>query len=121
VVEVRWWSSSENVHEGLCSIFVPPQPDTDKYYTIKVKRTVEGYLPGKFYGIPIRVGDQTDWLDLNNEIKLRRRLKLPELRNEIFERLQEIEDRVTEAIKSSGTHSGTVARLNQAIEEVLDE
>jgi predicted HTH transcriptional regulator len=121
VVEVKWWPSSKNSEEGLCSIFVPQQLDTDKYYTMKIKRTVEGHLPGKFYGIPKRVDDQTEWLDLSNEIKLRRRLELLDVRNEIFERLQEVEDRVTETIKSSGAGSGATDRLNQLIEEVIDE
>lgn len=78
-------------------------------------------MPGKFYGVPLRVGDQTEWLDLSTEIKLRRRLELPDLRNEIFERLQEIEERVTAAVKNSGTGSGLTNRLDQAIEEVIDE
>jgi DNA-dependent RNA polymerase auxiliary subunit epsilon len=122
LVEVKWWPSSDDNARGVCTIYVPPQLDADKYYQVKVKRTVEGFLQGSFYGVPIRENDKTTWLNLSNEIKLRRAIDLQDLRVEMIDRLQAMEDRLLRAaINQSPISSPLEARLNHVIKEVLDD
>lgn len=118
LIQVKWWHSAHDNQLGLCSVFVPKQNDADKYYALKVNRSV-GELPATLYGVPIRRNDQTAWYDIRDEFKLRRQIGLSELRTELLERLQEIESNLLSQFGS--TPSRAVRHLDEVIQEVSSD